>query len=444
MKNPFQLLKVRLFKRENYRVYLALKQLYPLENTEKMAEKFQMKKAGAMLMVLLAGVISAVGINLHSRMESRLTEEGQLVRNEQGEGDYQVTLQAKSEDWKKEIPFQVEERIFTKEEQEILQKELYEKLPEIIRKENSDLLHIVGDLNLVSSVSGYPFRITWSSSNDERINGAGKIDRKGLAQKEKIDLTATLFYEQEKTSHTYEVILLPEILNEEEYFFRTLENQLSKWSEEGGSKKEIDLPEQLLGRKLQWQEVKKDNGILLVFLSLAGCVFVGRGMEKDLEKSCKKRVKQLTAEYAGFVNKLRLYLSAGLTVKNAFFKIRSDYENEKKRKQKNYLYEEIKIVCFQLENGVMEEQVYREFGKRCGETRYRKLCFLLAVHLKKGNNSLLTFLSEEADGAWEDRRNMARKAGEEAATKLLLPMMLMLVVVMFLVLLPAYLDFGSI
>ena len=53
-------------------------------------------------------------------------------------------------------------------------------------------------------------------------------------------------------------------------------------------------------------------------------------------------------------------------------------------------------------------------------------------------------LSEEAEGALEDRRNMARKAGEEAGTRLLLPMMVMLVVVMFLILVPAYLDFGGI
>ena len=43
-----------------------------------------------------------------------------------------------------------------------------------------------------------------------------------------------------------------------------------------------------------------------------------------------------------------------------------------------------------------------------------------------------------------ERKNAARKAGEEAGTKLLLPMMLMMVVAMILVLLPAYINFGSI
>ena len=52
-------------------------------------------------------------------------------------------------------------------------------------------------------------------------------------------------------------------------------------------------------------------------------------------------------------------------------------------------------------------------------------------------------LSEEADAALEERRNLARKRGEEAGTKLLFPMMLMLVVVMFLILLPAFFGFAA-
>jgi hypothetical protein len=92
----------------------------------------------------------------------------------------------------------------------------------------------------------------------------------------------------------------------------------------------------------------------------------------------------------------------------------------------------------------MEEQVYQEFGRRCGEMRYRRLGMLLAVHLKQGNSRLLLLLSQEADNAMEDRRGMARKAGEEAGTRLLFPMMLMLVVVMVLILLPAYMGFGAV
>ena len=159
----------------------------------------------------------------------------------------------------------------------------------------------------------------------------------------------------------------------------------------------------------------------------------------DLELSAKA-----FADYPEFVSKLRLYLSAGLTVKNALFRMSSDYFGQQAKGKEHYLYKEIKLACHQLQNGMSEEQVYQDFGRRCGQMRYRRLSFLLSVHLKQGNQQLLMLLSQEADSAQEDRMSMARKAGEEAGTKLLLPMMLMMVVAMILVLLPAYINFGSI
>lgn len=78
------------------------------------------------------------------------------------------------------------------------------------------------------------------------------------------------------------------------------------------------------------------------------------------------------------------------------------------------------------------------------EMRYRKLSLLLITHLKIGNGQLLKFLDSEEISAREEKRQMARKLGEEASVKLLFPMLLQLLVVMFLILIPAYIDFGGI
>lgn len=451
MKNPFLLLAEKLYgklkpvigRKQNQKVYKELQQLYPMENMEKCQDIFQVKKLAVILGILVIGIVSAVFLQLCSRMENRLAEGMRLFRNEWDAGDYKVTLLAETEKWSRKIPFLVEARKLSQEEQKKLQEKLYEELPDLIKKENTDLKHVASDLDLVSSVDGYPFRLTWDSSDYKRINRDGKIDRKGVDTEEIVNLTVTVSYGQEKTNFTYEVFLLPETSDEEENFFQSLENLLLEIDREGESRGQIALPSSLQGKVIVWKEVKKNDTFLILLLAIFGSIIAARGMEKDLEKECKKRNQQLILDYPGFVSKLRLYMSAGLTIKNAFYRIMKDYENPQKQK-KRYLYEEMRISCYQLENGVMEEQVYREFGKRCGETRYRRLSFLLAVHLKRGNGQLLTLLAEEADGAQEDRRNMAKKAGEEAGTRLLFPMMLMLVVVMFLVLLPAYLDFGSI
>lgn len=461
MKNPFfplaawvyRKFKPVLGKKQNPKIYKALLQVNPMENGEVLYDNFQIRKLTFMFTILAIGIVSAICLHLCSRMDGKLAEGAQLIRNEWDAGDYQITLHAVTENWDREIPFLVKNREMTKEEETYLKEKLYQALPEIIRNENIDLYHVTGDLNLISSVPGYPYNLIWSSNDNRRISTSGKVNRRDIGKEgEKVNLVVTIAGGQERASFTYEILLLPETLDEEETFFRVLGKEMQKIDSETRNQNQINLPDYIMGKAIKWKEVKADNSIFLFFLFFLVSFLIGKGMESDLEKTCKKRNYQLSTDYSGFVNKLRLYLSAGLTVKNAFLRMTADYakwqrqemlHRDKERKQW-YLLEEMQISCYQLNNGVMEEQVYQDFGKRCGEMRYRRLSFLLAVHLKQGNDRLLILLAKEADDAQEERKNIAKKAGEEAGTKLLLPMMLMLVVVMLLVLLPAYMGFGSI
>jgi hypothetical protein len=130
-------------------------------------------------------------------------------------------------------------------------------------------------------------------------------------------------------------------------------------------------------------------------------------------------------------------------MKNTFFYLMKDYERMKFGKA-DFLYQELRLLCNRFENGVPEEKAYEEWGKRCGEMCYRKLSLLLITNLRQGNRQMLRFLEAEEESAREQRRQQARKLGEEAGIKLLFPMLLQLLVVMFLILIPAYMDFGSV
>jgi hypothetical protein len=44
--------------------------------------------------------------------------------------------------------------------------------------------------------------------------------------------------------------------------------------------------------------------------------------------------------------------------------------------------------------------------------------------------------------AFEERKEAAKRLGEEAATKLLIPMMIMLIIVFLMILVPAFWSFG--
>ncbi len=433
-------------KGENKSVQRMLIQLYPQENRDRLYDSYQRKKLRIAGSMVLVGLVSALGLHLSSRMEAKLSDGAQLIRNEWGAGDYQVILQAKAGEWNQRVAFLVQERQYTGEEMKELKRQLYGLLPELIRGDNQDLQHVTSDLDLVTSVEGYPFRLSWDSEKPERIGRDGRVMEEGVSSGgEWVSLRAEITGDGvEKDSVELRVFVTSKKLSPKDEFFKSLENMLISIENSQMDQKIINLPQSLNGIEIDWEEQERDNSIFVLLLFLAGSVLAMGGMDQDLRRNSRKRSRLLTLEYADFVSRLRLYLSAGLNVRNAFVRMTRDYAGGKRSKGKEYLYEEMKAACHQLENGVAEEQVYQQWGQRCGEMRYRRLSFLLSSYLRQGNDHLLQMLAQEADNALEDRKNLARKAGEEAGTKLLLPMVMMMGVIMLLVLLPAYINFGSI
>ena len=101
------------------------------------------------------------------------------------------------------------------------------------------------------------------------------------------------------------------------------------------------------------------------------------------------------------------------------------------------------MIC-EMDNGMGELRAFQAFSEDCDLQPYRKLVTLLISGQKVGNRRLLEQLNEEADRVFLERKNEARRLGEEAGTKMLVPMMMMLVIVMGIVMIPAFLAIYSI
>ena len=418
-----------------------LQSLYPLKNAEKLYEDYQIKKLSTVLGVILAGILLTFCVYLSSRLDGRLLKDGRLVRNEWGGGDYTVTLEARTEDANGSISFTVKERQLSPEERADLLVELESLLPQIIKNNNQDLDHVTEDLTLVSFLPGYPFTLTWMSENTKRISNDGLVNREGISgQWEEVKLTAIVSDQGERHELHFKLRILPIELREETVFYQRLEKLLQDMDQEGKSRLVLSLPDSLEGKEIVWKEIQEDVSPFLLILTLLAAFLVSGGMDNDLARKQKRRNDSLQLIYPQFVSRLRLYLTAGLSVRNALIIMAEDYKLRKEKREK-YLQQELIIACNQFQNGVSEGKVYENFGLRCGENHYRRLGFLLTVHLKQGNERLLTLLEQEEKEAQAERRNRARRVGEEAGTKLLLPMLLMLLVVMCMILMPAYLEF---
>lgn len=423
----------------------VLEQLYPGENFLRKYRDYQMRKYILMLIIILAGIAAAVCMHLSSLMQNRIVEGTHLYRNEWGEGNYSVSLYAVTDSEEGEINYEVKERVLTDEEVSFLKEQIMEILPEIIIGNNESLLAVRENLNLVSCVSDFPFTISWQSSDYTKVRTDGKVYTENLPEEgEEIILTARFSYEEKNWEQELSIRLLPPALtSKEQYLLRVRDAILENDSLYQKSQK-IYLPKKIGNESVIWKEKRKDNSFLLLVFGISGAVAASFLMDRKLEQQGKFRREEIAEKYSEFVSKLQLYMGAGLTVKNAFLKIGKEYQQESSRSgKKQFLYEEVLIADYQLLNGKPESSVYREWGRRCGGMKYRKLGYLLASYLRQGNDRILSVLSGEISLALEERKSRARKQGEEAGTKLLFPMMVQLIVVMLLILLPAFSGFGS-
>ena len=159
-----------------------------------------------------------------------------------------------------------------------------------------------------------------------------------------------------------------------------------------------------------------------------------------MKKGTGRQKKQMLKDYPDIINKLTLYLGAGMTVKRAWRKVTEGYAREKEEGKKRYAYEEMIQTCHEMDSGVTESESYENFGRRCDVQVYIRLGALLSQNLRKGTKGLTELLKLESIQAFEERKAQAKRLGEEARTKLLLPMFLMLAVVLVIVIVPAFLT----
>ncbi len=413
--------------------------------------RYYVDKIRLFLIFLLAADVLATAVWLTGRQESLISPEGVVERPayEQPAREITAEVSTKDRDGKKitvgEYDLRIDGKAYTEEEADRLSDELLDRLPELIRGENRNLNYVTGNLNLISSAEGYPFRISWESSDYSIADTDGTVHAGQIrsGEHEKVQLTATLSYEGRKNSRSYDVLVFRKPESSEEKLNEGIRRKLEEEEERTRSRSTLQLPSVVNGVTLQWEEKNEDQSLLLFVLLVAAGVLAYAGKDQELHKKVQDRDRELALDYPLILSKLTLYLGAGMSMRNIFYRLGEDYQRKRgKGGEKRYVYEEIFLVCRELDNGISEAAAYANFGKRCRSGHYSKLSTLLISNLKKGNSELLRALQEEADRSFEQRRSIARQMGEEAGTKLLLPMMIMLGVTLVIIMIPAYFSFS--
>lgn len=409
-----------------------------------MIKKHQLQAAAC-----LAGSVLLYGLlTLGTKPDPVVSADGRIVRDGYGGDDRQLLLYVEGLAEKAvALTVDVGARTYTEAEAKAVFTAAMEEMEARIRGANPSLMEVRGDLKLPARLDDSGIRLTWYSSDPELINEKGKLgpayyelDAGGRFLSLRVRLSAG------KVSQEFEmpVRVMPPVQGDNKQLTQQLVREIERREEGQRTEECLSLPLEYEGKILHYRTGEDTGYTVLLVLGVLLAVLCYAKAQADAREQIKKREKELLLDYAEIVSKLMIFIGAGMSIRLVWERIVKDYERSRTAgKQKpRTAYEEMCRAYYQLAGGLSEGEVFREFGRRCRLQPYLKLSSLLEQNRKEGSKHLRAMLQAEMQEAWEMRKNLARKLGEEAGTKLLVPLFLMLGIVMVMVMVPAMMAMG--
>ena len=239
-------------------------------------------------------------------------------------------------------------------------------------------------------------------------------------------------YEDFSASRNYPVKVAGREKNETEKAIETIQEALDMLQRKSDTSSLV-LPETVAGYHLQHTGTMRLPVLVFVLGGIFSILLVYKEYS-DIRTKEKKRNEELLMAYPSFVDLMSLYMGAGLTVKGSLSRavVQSDSP---------VLAEELNYTLNEIQSGIPETEGYYRLSNRLALPVYQKIFTLLSQNIKKGTRDILNLLAEEEAAALQLKKELAKRKGEEAGTKLLFPMILQLGIVMIIVIAPALLGF---
>ncbi|MBP5291099.1 MAG: hypothetical protein J6Y90_00570 [Lachnospiraceae bacterium] len=422
-----------------------LRALYPEMRPEASARALAIKKCAIALACMTAAIIISI-LLLFTNQKRRLNEDFTIDRpsNDQRAEEVSVRLQSQDKDY--DIKIDVEPSLYTAEEVEGLFSEAEKEYMSMLKGRNETLDDIRYDLNLATDCSIRGMKAEWDIGPSDCIRRDGTVDRTRIQEMETVSITLTMILtergeERGRRTAGTKVEVLPIEVQPEDEFRQVLESAIAKAGEEGDSK--LVLPTVIGDRAVTYSEPSDiGDAVIVVVLGVVAAAALAYLQDKRLIEAAGKRDRQMLLDYGEFVGELTVLTGAGLSVRQAWKRIVSNMQAEQEKgAERRYLYREMLLTKNAIDRGVPEEYAYKDFGRRCGQPPYLRLGSLLETNIRKGSKGLNDMLRQEADDAFGDRMQLARREGEKISSKLLIPMMLQFMLVLIILMVPAFMSF---
>ncbi len=420
--------------------------LNPGIQKEKVVREYCLEKIKLGLLICgVSGIMVLLSVCNVAR-DGDLERERYIQRSKEGRSKT-ITLDARiGEEKIEDVVIEVKEKELSRDEKNACLEEIRQQLKEEILGENESLEQVRYPLKLMNTWGEGEITLFWTSSNYKVLKEDGSLGDERIPE-EGTDVTLRVVAECEGVSIKEEIPIrvYPKEQTEEERMRESLRTLIEEKEEKTKTDEYLELPNTMEHTEIIWSEARGGRIILMAGLGLLTTFLVLWGKDRDVHKKYEERKQTLLLEYPEFVSKLQLFISSGMSARNAFIRLGKDYEIRKEQGgKKKFVYEELLVTIRKMENGMSEMEAYDYFAKRCDLICYKRLMSMILQNVRKGTEGLKESLVTETKNAFEERKQVARRLGEEAGTKLLLPMMLMMGIVLMIIVVPAYFSFGGI
>ena len=422
-----------------------LKALYVGENLNLVKRLYRCNKIVFVLLIVFVSNLLAFGSDLKANLNRQLIDGKYIGRPGYNEGTKTVLLDVRvSEDQKtlieEEIPLEVEEKRYDDEELNKMFSYAKEYIDAHILNNNESAEKIHTQLNFMSRIPETRLSVKWITGDHEILDEKGRVHNEELTEGVVTWVTAVITYYEKQQEYTRYFRILPKVYSKEEIVRNNLSDALNEMADQSQTEEKLILPNVLEQQQVSWAEKESNSGTMFILLGSITAFFLYVLMDRDLFGKVEKRNREMLIDYPEIINKFTLLVGAGMSLSNVWIKISQDYKEKGLRKR--YAYEEMMITYGELMIGTSEIVAYERFGRRVKLLPYLRFSSLIAQNVKKGSAGLLGQLELEAVEAFEERKELAKRMGEEAGTKLLVPMMLMLMIVLAIIIVPAFISFA--
>ena len=265
-----------------------LKLLHTGSDVAKETEDYYIEKTVLLLKIVLAGLCITPLILAASWGETLLTDGYFLPRKGI---TYRTELKLKMEEGlEREVTVSVEPQKLSGEESRALLEKMVKNMDAYILGENRSLNEVRKDLNLIRQIEGTPVTLSWELGSYEVLNLDGSIRSENLKEEGSlVELTAVLTCNEETAVYQTCVKVLPPVLSAEEVFMQELQQEIERFQQESGEKERQELPAQVQGKPLIWQEKKPATTAAFVLLLILCVGFVYTGKDRELKKKTQER-----------------------------------------------------------------------------------------------------------------------------------------------------------